>query len=367
MNKKGVIGVVVVIIAIALVIVVGTYFYSNHSKDKGTINNNSLQQNTGKPAIYATIVSHSEDSSPRFNYLDTEEGYVEGRDAVLKMAKFVKDTGAAWNYEPEWRFLEAALKYEKGEVLSNTNNKNILRYLSEDMGFQIDPHSHELQGYNYADVAYLINQLGVTPSKVVGGFIAFPTESAIWEKFRSPLEANKYSYSWDADVLWGAGTSQHVGDEQKKSGLWKPKSESDFFTNDANANLIYLGGCADIDLLVDSIYISKTAPADKMYNVVIFIAEDDLQDTGKFSNYELQIEQINEYVQKGYVKWATFDEIVNIWQTEYNSEPNMFNCEASNIQQTNPAQGNQQATGSCGDGLCQDIERTRAACPADCG
>ena len=359
-----------IIIAIVLVGgVIAAIFYFNHNSNNpinNNPNNNSSDNGTVtpvKPAIYATIVSHSEDTSPRFDYLDTEAGYIAGRDALLEMANFVKDTGASWDYEPDWRFLEAAIKYEKGDVLSNTNNKNILRYLSEDLGFQIDAHSHENNGYNYADVAYLINQLGVTSSNIIGGTIVFPVEASQFERFRVHLTGDKYSYTWDPEVLWGAGTAQHVGDEQKKSGLWRPKSAADFFTHDANANLIYVGSCDNIDSLVDAIYVSKTAPTDKIYNVVIFIAEDALQDSGKFSNYEEQISKMNEYVKKGYVKWATLNEIVNVWQNEYNSAPNIFDCDSASSQ----PEPSVQPSSPCGDGVCQITERRLGKCPEDCG
>ncbi|MEK6959136.1 MAG: hypothetical protein AABW59_03775 [archaeon] len=329
--------------------------------------NTNISSETAKPVIYVTIVSHNEDSSPRYDYLNTEAGYLKVRDQLLKMAKIVKDNNAKWSYGPEWRFLEAALKYEKGDVLKNTNNKNILRYFSEDLGFEIAPHSHESGEYSYADVAYLIEQLGVKPANVVSGFIAFPAETAEWSRFNDPILGEKYDYTWDVGTIWGAGSAGHVGDEQKKSGVWKPKSESDFFTNDTTSNLINIGTCNDIDSLVDEIYLSKTAPADKMYTAVIFFADDWLLVPEKFLAYQAQIEQMNDYAKNGYVKWATFGEISDTWENEYNSDPNIFDC-ASGTSSSTPVkqQDIPSQQGKCGDGTCAPIERSKGVCPEDC-
>jgi len=360
-----------IIVTIVLVLAGGIFAYLYFSNPEVipsnnlTINHTTITNNTGKmkPVIYATIVSHNEDSSPRFDYLDTREGYLEGRDALLKMSKLVFDNNASWDYGVEWKFLEAAKEYETGNVLSSTNNKNILRYFSDDLGFQIDPHSHEQKGYSYGDVAYLISQFGISPSNVASGFIAFPVSSADWEKFRNPVLGKKYTYSWNPTAMWGSATAAHQGDEQKKSGIWRPKNANEFFVDDPAGNLVNIGTCDDVGKLIDAVYISKTAPSDKMYNVVIFFADDYLQDPQKFSLYEQQIEKMNEYVKDGYVKWATFDEIVSIWQTEYNSEPNMFDCPS--FQEPINTQP-RQTSGSCGDGICQDIEGTKGVCSEDC-
>lgn len=364
MNKKGNVFVIVLIVLVFVLIGIGIYYFATR--------NSEPTEPITKPVIYATIVSHNEDLSPRFDYLDTEEGYLKARDVLLKMAEIVKANDASWSYDPEWRFLEAALKYEKGDVLKNTNNKNLLRYFHEDLGFEIAPHSHEANGYSYADVVYLITQLGVEPANVASGFIAFPTEDANWERFRTPRLGTKYNYSWTAEAIWGAASENHVGDERPKSGLWKPKSANEFFVNDPNANLITIGSCGyvAIETLVDALFISKTAPGDKLYNVGIFFADDFLLEPEKFSFYQQRIEKMNEYAKKGYIQWVTLDELVNIWENEYDSEPNMFDCGVLDSSQISEQQtGNQQApkNDKCGDGICDNIEKANPSiCPADC-
>lgn len=66
--------------------------------------------------------------------------------------------------------LLAVQQFDTGTVIANTNGKNLLRWFVEEKGVICDPHSHE-NGYNYADVAYLHEQLGIMATKVVGGFL----------------------------------------------------------------------------------------------------------------------------------------------------------------------------------------------------
>lgn len=46
-------------------------------------------------------------------------------------------------------------------MTATTGGRNFLVVLRDDYGVAIDPHSHENGGYNYADVAWLLDDLGV--------------------------------------------------------------------------------------------------------------------------------------------------------------------------------------------------------------
>ena len=330
-----------------------------------------LQKPEPKTVIYVTIVSHNEDDDERYGSYNIKEGYLEFRDALLKMVDLIMKYNASYDFQPEWKFLEAALKYEKGDVLKNTNNKNILRYFKEDLGIQIDPHSHEGYGYNYADVAYLIKQLGVEPSNVVGGFLAYPNifgeGEIVWEKFREPLKGQKYDYTWNTTVLWGGAVLNHQGDEHPTSGVYRPKNQEEFRVHDPSGNLIVIGTggyLGNLEKLIDDIYISKKAPSDKMYTLSIMFMERDVWLGGekKLLQYETILKEVDSYVKQGSVKWATLSEIVEIWKTEYNSEPNIYECES--IQQLPGEAGGAQE--KCGDGICDEVERQTGKCPEDC-
>ncbi len=87
-----------------------------------------------------------------------------------------------------------------------------MQYLKQDLGFEIDPHAHETT-YSYADVAYLIEQLGVEPSHLPGGLLADPPEKSKLEYLWEPIQGRQYPSSiWQADFLWGGGTGNHVNE-----------------------------------------------------------------------------------------------------------------------------------------------------------
>ncbi len=88
------------------------------------------------PPVYVTFYSHNE-----------EGGYWESDHPVLR----------------------AMAAHEQAALLDETQGKNVLAWMVEDMGMVVDPHGH-LTTHNYADLAYLIQELGVSPSGVVGGF-----------------------------------------------------------------------------------------------------------------------------------------------------------------------------------------------------
>lgn len=104
-----------------------------------------------------------------------------------------------------------------------------MKYLSENLSVSLDPHSHETGGYNYADIAYLLqNKLGVTPTKVVGGHVYDGTGYQNWPKFLAAggLALSKYAsenstYKWSPQLLMGGATASHASDSHV-SGLWRP-------------------------------------------------------------------------------------------------------------------------------------------------
>jgi len=278
------------------------------------------------PAIYITIVSHNETDS-RYDYYNTESGYLQMRNAIISMAQLFSRYGAQYHFQPDWRFLEAAKLYETPANMANTNNKNILRYLKEDLGHHVDPHSHESGGYNYADVAYLISQFGVDPGDIVGGFIQSSSDPSqiIWEKFRNPVYPLKYSssgYSWGAHVLWGGGTMFHLG-EDYRSGLIRPSSADNFFTHNPSGNLIALGNCSinsnlniALDNLVLAIYNYKIASSNRIYNISMVVFEQEVVVGGPevLKKYEDNLKKIDAYVKQGKVQWASLNKTVTDWQ-----------------------------------------------------
>jgi hypothetical protein len=206
------------------------------------------------------LFTHIEDSSPAGTLGSTESrgSYTTLRGKLIELAERARSYDLQWSLQPDWKVLEAARLYEDTALTASTNGKNFLRYLHEDLGVAIDPHSHESGGYNYSDVAYLLDQLGVGGSTVIGGHIWDPslTQFQSWDRFRVDVVGEKYpDASWRGDLLIGAGTPNHVNDPIV-TGVWRPVDRDHYFTDDPAGNIVSVGAWHDdvagVSALVDS-------------------------------------------------------------------------------------------------------------------
>lgn len=287
--------------------------------------------------VYMTLVSHNEDNNPWNIY----SFYKPKRDLLVQIANLVQSKGAAWSFQSDWKFLQAVAMFDTGSVVSNTNGKNLIKWMVEDKGVFCDPHSHEANGYNYADVAYLHQQLGITPTKVVGGFL-YDTiiNGNNWENLEAGIYGRMYtSYLWKPDILWGSGTPLHVNDPYPL-GAWKPKSMADFFTHDSTKNLLLLAhGCENH--LTDTSNVTYNVQT--VRNIINARNSGGLPDTGFFPAFSIfnvgdlnstRVTKITQFldslapmVSQGKVSWKSLTEIANIWKTTYRKKSYTVMCE----------------------------------------
>ena len=160
-----------------------------------------------------------------------------------EMANLALRYNVKWSFQPDWKILLVALIYEDAALMHNTDGKNFLRYMKENLGVIIDPHSHEQLGYNYTDVAHLLDSLGVGGSTVIGGHVWDPNllQFQKWDRFRIPVRGTKYPWAiWRGDILMGSGTPNHVNDPIV-SGVWRPKDKYNYFVDDPNGNIFCIG------------------------------------------------------------------------------------------------------------------------------
>lgn len=295
---------------------------------------------SGSTPVFVSFVSHNEDDA-RYEMYDTQSGYEGMREAILSIMDVVQAYDIPFDYQTDWRFLRAVQKWETPALMATTNDKSILRYLKEDLGISVEPHSHECatasaaalannpefaDGCNYADVACLIESLGVTPGPVVGGFIVNPPEDADWERFRSALQGVVYpDCSWQAETLWGGGSSQHV-DDPLLSGVWHPMDHDNYAVDDPAQNLPSIGnGGGLVRFLIQDIETGQ-APAGKIYTHTFTVFELNVYQQGDsaLSVFENQLTQLQPYLDDGRVIFATLPEVLEIWRIVYGSEPNVY-------------------------------------------
>jgi hypothetical protein len=209
---------------------------------------------------------------------------------------------------------------------------NLVQYLNTFApgNIQVDAHSHEQRGYNYADVAYLLNGLNVPPNGIVGGFVVNPVQNQTWTRLRSPLQGRRYpSYTWQATTLWGGGSAGHT-DDSNASGIWRPKSGSEFEVDDPTQQLLVVGNYpgtgtaidpAPVQFLLDELRANRLQ-AGRMYTATMMIPQCELDsDPTLLPRVGLFIDRFQPDVQRGDLVWATLTEMVRVWKADYDSQP----------------------------------------------
>ena len=279
------------------------------------------------PPIYVTVVTHNEEPRRGIypDFVNDEEAFWEHREAVVNFSELMNTFGVAYHYQSDWNFLLAATIYDNGT--NETNGKNFLRYLYEDLGTFIDPHAHESE-YSYADVAYLIEALGVPSSHVVGGFIAAPAEDSKLNYLLEPIQGRIYpEVEWSAEILWGGATSLHNNEEGLwYSGVWRPQDAEHFDTHDSQAPLPYVGGHKIDWAGLDQLLIAQAAgelESGKMYTQTIMVTQLDFMESKFIKETVAALESYQDQTKDGLIEWIGFEEIVDAWEKKYDGEPTM--------------------------------------------
>jgi len=268
--------------------------------------------------VFVNIVLHYEES-----FQQTKSYFFQQRNKLIALSRFLRDEGITLNLQPDWAFMAAVNSFEDVQMRIETNGMNILRYIKEDLNHEIDPHAHE-HGYNYADVAAMIDQLGVTPSHIVGGLIVDPPEDSKYDYLLNPIEASKFDYTWQAEWLWGDATASHVNDTPA-SGIWRPKDKYHFYEHDDNGPLPCIGKYTnDLDGVYDLVQRleSGTLETGKMYTAAIFIGQGKVQEMHDLLKAEMGT--LKGYVTTGQLQFVSLQEAGPIWEMEYGSEGYLY-------------------------------------------
>lgn len=316
----------------------------------------------GKTKIYIIFNSHNEDTWR----VDTETLYKRYRADLVERLLIFQEYDAKLNWQSDTAVLDAMIAFEEESIYGDTDGKNILQYI-KGLGFSIDPHFHEKEGYSYADVAYLIEQLGVTPSVVVGGSRVFdcgssPTEPVTTRDWHTDIGLEedgyihgvKYSnYKWKPEILSGASSAGHFADDHS-SGAWKPGNEDDFYEHQEDGQIIYIGegyshdrtlmgesGASGEEILyTDAGYVKELAeklltgeiPSGQFYSALIHVRDTkEVRDSsaGVVTNDGLRtiFEELKPYHEQGIIEYVTFQEAAAIWKDEFNTEPMQLSFE----------------------------------------
>lgn len=288
------------------------------------------------PPVYVVMFTHVEDNTPGglLGSMQSRQNYQFHRSNLIAMAAMAESAGVQWTLQPDWKLLEAALLYEDSALRATTNDKNFLRYLKEDRGVVIDPHSHENGGYNYTDVAHLLDSLGVGATTVIGGHVWDPSlpQFQEWDRFRVPVAGQHYpSATWRGDLLIGSGTPNHVNDPLV-SGVWRPRDRDHYFEHDPSANITAVGqykkSIASIAELI-ALYRSGVVPPTAMLTFSCNINPATLAAAGGLAAVaDTVIAPLAAWRDSGLVVPTDFTSLVHTWETAYGALGYLFDAEA---------------------------------------
>ena len=281
-----------------------------------------------RPPIYTVVFTHIEDNTPlgTLGTTTARTNYLLWRDRVIQMAQLARRYNMTWVLQPDWKFLEAARLYEDTATMASTGGLNLLRYVRDTLGTVIDAHSHENGGYNYTDVAYLLDRLGVGGNTVIGGHIWDPTlpQFAHWERFRVAVAGQRYaSFSWRGDILMGSGTPNHTNDPIV-SGVWRPQDPNNYFVDSPSGNIAavgaYKGDIGGITTL-QGLYASGRVPNTCMLTNTVHVNPASISSTAGLNSVEQDIlVPLKALRDSGQVEITDFTNLVATWKSRFASK-----------------------------------------------
>ena len=303
----------------------------------------SSQLYSQTPKIYINLGTHNEMQG---EFYDTDE--TEYNNAVLvidQILNHVNSLGAKWNFQTCSKFVLGALNWDN----AFTSSSDVLERMYLSGNVEIDPRNKTLMGYNYniSDVYHLLDSCGVTSTHTVGGFLCYPYANEDWTQFRLPKLGAVYNQPWQADIIWGGGSPNHVQDANNY-GVWKPKSgdsDANFYTHDPTKNLWLVGnGCAPVisdtttdvqwivNLIRDNVEKVKSGvwPSNKFYSMTFMINVRDMDLPGYYTKVRTVLDSIQTYVNAGDMEWATISEklaLFESWSSTNNIPSSQWTCE----------------------------------------
>lgn len=287
------------------------------------------------PVINIDFLSHNEENQPWEN----KAYYSTNRTRLFNLSNYFQSKGISWNMQSDWKFLLNVLNQDSS-MMSNTNNKNILRWMHEEKGVEIDPHAHE-SIYFYPDVVKLMDSIGIPESKVIGGSIYNDNNGKnVWTKLQNGQFGIVFpKYFWQPDYLMGGGTPNHIND-LNYYGFWNPKDTANYLIHEPSNHLRHIGvGCEMKirDTTTISYFLSQlkelihniqegTYPSSGFYFQTIFFEQADLNNIAFYNKVKIIADSINVIASTGNANWRTFKQTYTEWETSYGAQKFQWEC-----------------------------------------
>lgn len=301
------------------------------------------------PAIYFALAVHSEEpggtpNTPDFRTVPLAT-YQSWRNAILWLAQECATRQIAWGFQSDWNFLEGAKRFETtaganytANLLTNTAGKNVFKYLQENLGVELDPHSHENSGYNYTDTAALLDDaLDCVPSGVVGGHVYTGTNFQNWPKFvtGAGLTGAVYNtYVWKPHLLMGGGTANHR-DDPHAAGLWRPAGTNAYLTHSPTGTIAAVGNWEqdlfETDRLLRMLESRELPHSNRLWTVGLVLNHRDMFTTN-LTRIRAQLDTIRRWRDAGRITVTNFEGIYATWtNAPFHGEASLYLRPEDNI------------------------------------
>lgn len=290
---------------------------------------------SSQPFIYFDFVSHNEETSS----WDSPNYYSLNRAKLITLSNYFQSQGITWNMQSDWTYLTNVIRQDSA-YFNLTNNKNILRWMSEDKGVEMDPHGHETQ-YIYPDLVKLMDSIGLTESKIAGGSLYAEANGInLWTNMINGQYGVVFPDKfWQPDYLMGGGTPNHIAD-LKYYGFWNPKSETEYLVHEPANHLRHIGvGCelkikdsTDLDEIASELnrLIQRISdgsyPANGFYVQTIFFEQGNLNNPDFYNLVLAVADTVNQLVQNSSAHWKTLKQAYTEWESSYQASVFQWEC-----------------------------------------
>jgi len=300
------------------------------------------EEDTPVPPVYLTVALHIEDTPVYANC----QAYPDFREKLLQFAEAVASYEAAINLQIDYEFFVGVSRCETAAMQADTQGQNVLDFLAESYGYEIDAHQEggwDKEGQdNYADIRYLGGQVTTAISENAGGLVWDDSEQ--WQTLTQGERGLLYpDFIWTPEVLTLAVSSQHhlgdFTDDDIASGVWIPEgSGDDFWTHDPNGPMVYVGpGEYDnwgakrgkrttYEFILDVLAQLEVGSLERhaMYTATIAVPQSIIFHPEEHAKLQGLLDELSPLVDAGKIEYVTYSQALEIWQEKYQAKPNIY-------------------------------------------
>jgi len=291
--------------------------------------------------VYVTLMAHIEEGDIYTSCF----AYPDYRERLLEYSKALYENGYKMNLQASYQYFEGVLKCETPEMQETTKGMNVIEYLVDEYGFEIDPH-HEgswdwKSEYNFADTRYIGGLVTDEITDIVGLVWDYAPQ---FDELDACQTGNVHTdFTYCPEIISGAVAYDHhfgdFGDDDPTSGVWIPAGTGDdFTTHDPDGRMVVIGSGPHVSCTKSDIINAFDSEADYVRTLLDYIEEGKIQNQlltvsvaipqsslfGGVQEAAELIRMLSTIRDEDNVEFASYTEIVDVWRDDYNSEPQIF-------------------------------------------